>query len=123
MLQHSKKHIARQRLYAMKSHDHHVMIQQILPACVRNLFLLSVRQIIDTLSKRFQKICVKVVNPNEILSLKVYVVKTLSMLEIWFPPRFFDIMTNLLIHLMEELDVCGPVEPRWCYPIECYLGM
>jgi hypothetical protein len=32
-----KKHVARRRLNAMKSHDHHVMIQQILPACVRNI--------------------------------------------------------------------------------------
>jgi hypothetical protein len=63
------------------------------------------------------------VNPNEILSLKVYVAKTLSMLEIWFLLGFFDIMTHLLIHLVEELDVCGPVGARWCYPIEWYLGM
>ncbi len=62
-------------------------------------------------------------NPNEILSLKMYVTKTISMLEIWFPPRFFDIMTHLLTHLMEELDVCGPAGARWCYPIEWYLGM
>jgi hypothetical protein len=33
-----KKHVARQRLTVMKSHGHHVMIQQILLACVRNIF-------------------------------------------------------------------------------------
>jgi hypothetical protein len=57
----------------MKSHDHHVMIQQILPAYVRNILLPSVRPTIIRLSKCFQKICMKVVNPNDIPFLKVYV--------------------------------------------------
>jgi len=63
----------------------------------------------------------KVVNPNDIPSLKMYVVETLSMLEMWFPLRFLNIMTHLLIHLVEDLDVCGPVGPRWCYPIERFM--
>jgi hypothetical protein len=118
-----KKHVARQRLTAMKSHDHHVMIQQILFSCVRNILLPNVCQAIIRLSKCFQKICMKVVNPNDIPSLKVYVVETLSMLEMWFPLGFFDIMTNLLIHLVENLDVCGLVGARWCYPIERFMAI
>jgi hypothetical protein len=84
-----KKHVARQRLIAMKSHDHHVMIQQILFAYVRNILLPGVCQGIIRISKCFQKICMKVVNPNDILSLKVYVAETLSMLEMWFLLGFF----------------------------------
>jgi hypothetical protein len=118
-----KKYVARQRLIAMKSHDHHVMIQQILFACVRNILLPSVRQAIMKLSKCFLKICMKVVNPYEIPSLKVYVVETLSMLEMWFPLGFFDIMTHLFIHLVENLDVCGPIGARWCYPIERFMAI
>jgi hypothetical protein len=118
-----KKHVARQRLTAMKSHDYHVMIQPFLPPCARNILLLGVHQTIIRLSKCFQKICMKVVNPNDIPSLKVYVAKTLSMLEMWFPPGFFNIMTHLLIHLVEDLDVCGPVGARWCYPIERFMAI
>jgi hypothetical protein len=90
----------------MKSHDHHVMIQQILPTCVRNILLIGVCQAIIRLSKCFQKICMKVVNPNGIPFSKVHVVETLSMLEMLFPPGIFDIMIHLLIHLVEDLDVC-----------------
>jgi hypothetical protein len=32
---------------------------------------------------------------------------TLILLEQKFFPSFFDIMTHLLIHLMEELEMCG----------------
>jgi hypothetical protein len=30
-------------------------------------------------------------------------------------------MTHLIIHLVEELEICGPMASRWCYPIERYL--
>jgi hypothetical protein len=41
--------------------------------------------------------------------------------EIWFPPWFFDMMTHLIIHLIDELKIYGPVGARWCYPMEIYL--
>jgi hypothetical protein len=30
-------------------------------------------------------------------------------------------MTHLLTHLVEELELCGPVQTWWIYPIEKYL--
>jgi hypothetical protein len=51
----------------------------------------------------------KVVDPHDIPSFKVYVAETLSMLEIYFPPRFFDISTHFLIHLVDDLEICGPL--------------
>ncbi len=38
-----------------------------------------------------------------------------------FPPTFFDIMTHLFIHLVEELEICGLVHTPWMYLVECYL--
>jgi hypothetical protein len=52
-----------------------------------------------------------------------YAAETLCLLEVWLPPAFFDIMTHLPIHLVEELDICGPVHSRWCYSVESYLGI
>jgi hypothetical protein len=36
---------------------------------------------------------------------------------------FFDLMTHLLIHLIDELEICGPVGARWCYLVERYLNV
>jgi hypothetical protein len=69
----------------------------------------------------FQWICTKVVVPYEIGPLRTYVAKTLCMLEIWFPPSFFDLMTHLLVHIVDELEICGPLPSRWGYPMERYL--
>jgi hypothetical protein len=35
-----------------------------------------------------------------------------------FPPRFFNPMQHLLIHLPYEVKVGGPVQYRWMYHIE-----
>ncbi len=56
-------------------------------------------------------------------SLKVCVAKTLSLFEMWFPLGFFDIMIHLFIHLVDDLDICGPIVTRWCYQVERYLRM
>ena len=32
-------------------------------------------------------------------------------------------MTHLVVHLVDELEVCGPVHARWCYSMERYLGV
>jgi hypothetical protein len=66
----------------------------------------------------FYCICVKVWNPNEIGSLKENVAITISFLEKEFPPSFFDIITHLLLHVVDELEICGPIHHRWMYPME-----
>ncbi len=53
--------------------------------------------------------------------LKNDVAMVLVLLEHELLPFFFDIMTHLLVHLMEELVICGLLHMRWMYFIECYL--
>jgi hypothetical protein len=49
------------------------------------------------------------------------VAESLALLEIEFLPSFFDIMTHLSYHLVDELDLCGLVTARWMYPVERYM--
>jgi hypothetical protein len=43
---------------------------------------------------------------------------TMCMLEMAMPPSFFDIMVHLILHLVDELYVCGLVHIRWMYHVE-----
>ena len=52
------------------------------------------------------------------LSLKEHVLVTMSMLEIHMRPSFFVVMSHLVLHLVEELELFGPVDTRWMYNIE-----
>ncbi len=111
------------RLRHMKSHDHHVMLQQIMLTGIWNLLWHGLCKTLIRLGIVFQCICTKVVNQNEINALRIFVVETLCMLEVWFPPTFFDLVTHLVIHLVDALEICESVAPHWCYPIERYLNV
>ncbi|RVW24082.1 hypothetical protein CK203_091324 [Vitis vinifera] len=82
------------KLYGLKSHDYHTLMQQLLPVALRSL-----------LQKHLQ---------NEL-------VVTLCLLEKYFPPSFFNIMIHLTVHLVREVRLCGPVYFRWMYPFERFM--
>ena len=108
------------KLRGLKSHDYHILMQQVMPVCLRNVGDKRVVGAIMRVSRIFQRICAKVVNPEGRQQLLDDAAETLSTLEREFPPSFFDSMVHLTIHLVEELYICGPVQTRWMYPYERY---
>ena len=106
------KHFRKSRLSGLKSHDFHCLLQQIVPVSIRTLFQPLQRTALIRLGKCFSRICARVVDRGEIKALRLYVVETMCILEVCFPPAFFDVMQHTLIHLVDELDVCGPVGGR-----------
>jgi hypothetical protein len=68
----------------------------------------------------FNELCVKVVDPQNMQVLKSEASKTMSTIKKVFPLACCDVMTHLVIHLVEELDFCGPIHTRWnveCIPL------
>jgi hypothetical protein len=47
--------------------------------------------------------------------LKNEAIMTLVLLEQKFLPSFSNIITHLLVHLVEELELCEPIHTRWMY--------
>jgi hypothetical protein len=43
---------------------------------------------------------------------------TFCLLEKEFPPSLFNIITHLMVHLVAEVKLCGPIHTQWMYPIE-----
>jgi hypothetical protein len=123
------KHIKKRNFGALKSHDYHVLLQQLMPLALRGLLKPGPRMLVMRMSKVFRRICTKVFrrictkvyNPVEFPSLVTDVAESMALLEMEFPPSCFFIMTHLPYHLVEELDLCGPVVTRWMYPIERYM--
>ncbi|XP_056698499.1 uncharacterized protein [Spinacia oleracea] len=110
------------KLHAMKSHDCHVMMQVLLPIAIRGILPKHVRDAITRLCSFFNTICNKVLDPEELDKLQANVVVTLCQFEMYFPPSFFDIMVHLVVHLVREIKLCGPVFMRWAYPFERHMG-
>ncbi|XP_042980097.1 uncharacterized protein LOC122310279 [Carya illinoinensis] len=74
------------------------------------------------LSSFFKKLCSRTVDITHLSQLQSDIVIILCKLEMIFPPSFFDVMVHLAIHLPREAILGGPVQYRWMYPFERYLG-
>eukprot|EP00256_Glycine_max_P055210 XP_014622336.1 uncharacterized protein LOC106795911 [Glycine max] len=107
------------KLVGLKSHDCHVLMQQLLPVAIRGTLPEKVRVAISRLC--FNAICAKVIDPKQLDALEDEVVVVLFQMEMFFPPSFFDIMVHLVVHLVREIRCCGPTYFRWMYPVERYM--
>jgi hypothetical protein len=47
----------------------------------------------------------------------------LLVFELVFPPSFFNIMTHLLVHLVEEISILSPVFLHNMFPFERFVGV
>ena len=51
------------------------------------------------------------------------VVQCLVIFELVFTPSFYNIMTHLLVHLIKEISVLGPVFLHNMFPFERFMGV
>ena len=109
------------KLIRLKSHDCHILMQQLLPIAIRGILPKNVRHTISRLCSFFSSVCCKVIDPSKLDELQNEIVVILCELEMFIPPSFFDTMVHLVVHLVREVRLCGIVYLRWMYPIEQYM--
>lgn len=106
----------------LKSHDCHVLIEEILPITLRSCYpSKEVMRIVVALASFFKKLCSRVLDISKLNKLQEDIVRTLCDMEKIFLPSFFTVMVHLLVHLVEEAKLGGPVHYRWMYPMERYV--
>ena len=106
------------KVFGLKSHDCHILMQQLLPIALRNVLPKHVRYTVMKLCRYYKQLCSKVLNPNDLVQMETEIGKILCDLERIFPPSFFDVMVHLSVHLASEARLGGTVHYRWMYPIE-----
>ncbi|XP_061363146.1 uncharacterized protein LOC133306783 [Gastrolobium bilobum] len=110
------------KIFGLKSHDCHIIIQHLLPIAIRYVLPDAVTAVLVELSAFFKELCFKRLNVSDLDKLQHRIVLTLCHLEILLPPSFFTVMVHLTCHLVQEVKLGGPVYYRWMYPIERVLG-
>ncbi|XP_073102502.1 uncharacterized protein [Elaeis guineensis] len=111
-------HLKERSIWGLKSHDNHILMQQLLPVAVRKALAKDVVEALIELTNFFRQLCSKVNKMADLEYIQGRIALTLCQLEKIFPPSFFDIMEHLPIHLAEEALIAGAVQFRWMYPIE-----
>jgi Domain of unknown function (DUF4218) len=111
------------KLTGMKSHDCHVMMTQMLPIAIRGIMSSKVRNPIIKLCSFFNTISQKAIDPPKLDKLQKDVVETLSQLEALFPPSFFYMMVHLIVHIVKEIRILGPMFLLQVYPFKRPMGV
>ncbi|XP_074373660.1 uncharacterized protein LOC141714010 [Apium graveolens] len=109
------------RLTGMKSHDCHTILHHLLPIAIRSSLQKQVRKTIIKFCLFFKAICSKVIEVDKLEKMQSQLVETLCQLEKYFPPSLFDLMFHISVHLVREVELCGPIFLRWMYPFERYM--
>lgn len=109
------------KIHGLKSHDYHILMQDLLKVAVRSALPKEVARVLIKLSSFFNVLCSKVVKVEEFQCLDAEIALILCELERIFPPSFFVLMIHLSIHLAHEARIAGPVHYRWMYPIERFI--
>jgi hypothetical protein len=114
--------LADKKVSGYKSHDAHFMLHYLLQVAVRSTMSNQVAHPLIRLCSFFRCLCQKVIEVADLDILQSEIAETLCQFEMIFPPAFFDIMVHLPIHLVNEVRLGGPVQFRWMYFPERYLG-
>jgi hypothetical protein len=102
----------------LKSHDSHVLMQQLLPIALRQSLPDKVVRPLVEMSAFFKGICSTKLTQDDMDQLQGDVCITLCKLEQALPPGFFTIMVHLGMHLVRECRLSGPMQNRWMYLAE-----
>ncbi|CAL1399254.1 unnamed protein product [Linum trigynum] len=106
------------KLVGLKSHDCHVLMQDLLSIAIRGCLPEKESRAIIDLCRYFKGICSKVLKVDYLEELECEIIRTLCNMEMIFPPSFFTVMVHLVSHLATEAKLAGPVHYRWMYPVE-----
>ena len=93
---------------------------QLIPVALRGILPANIRATIIKLCTFLNAISQKAIDPSSLIRLQEDVVQSLVSLEMIFPPLFFNIMTHLLVHLVKEIGILGPIFDHNMFPFERY---
>jgi hypothetical protein len=105
------------KLIGLKSHDCHIIMERLIAIMFQGYFDDVVWMVLPELSYFYRELCAKEIAVEMMQKLEKEISVLLCKMEKNFPPRFFNLMQHLLIHLPYEAKVGGPVQYRWMYHI------
>ena len=106
----------------LKSHNCYVLMTQLLPIVLRGILPKNIPLTIMKLCAFLNAISQKVIDLDNLIKLQNDVLCFVGF-ELIFSPSFFNIMTHLLVHLVNEIDILKPVFLYKMYPFERFIAV
>jgi hypothetical protein len=105
-------------MFSYNSHDYHVMMMVFLTITIWAIKPVHMKVLSTCLCYFFNTFSQKVIGHKELDDIRAYMIETKCMLEMCFPP-FFDMQQHLMIHLMDQILILGPL---YLHSIFCMSG-
>ena len=118
----NKVNLTDKRLVGLKTHDCHIIMLDLFPLALCRSLPSSVAAPLIRISQYFKALNGKVIDVRDMMKWEEEIPIILCDLEKLFPPSFFDIMVHLIIHLVTEVRVGGPIHYRSMWSVERYIG-
>jgi hypothetical protein len=99
-----------------------MMMMVFLTIVIRAIKSMHIKVLITLLCYSFNTVSQKVIGRKELDDLKAYIIETMCMLEMCFPP-FFDMQEHLMIHLMDQILTLGPLYLHSIFLYEQFLAV
>ncbi|PNX55394.1 hypothetical protein L195_g049023, partial [Trifolium pratense] len=109
------------KMRGMKSHDCHVFLQSLIPIAFSSLPPHVLNPLVE-ISQFFKNLCSTTLREDDLVKMENDIPMILCKLERILPPGFFDSMEHVVVHLAYEARLGGPVQYRWMYPFERFMG-
>ena len=113
--------IAEMKVSGYKSHNAHFIMHYLHQVAVRKVLPKNVAMVLIRLGNYFRAICSKVIRRSDLDKTKVEIKDIECELEKNFVPSFFELMTHLPIHLVDEIKLGGPTYLRDVFYRENYV--
>jgi hypothetical protein len=117
----NKVRLEENKLVGLKTHDCHILFEEILPLTVMKTLPEDVAMPLVKLDKCFKVITFKIISIKKIEMVEEHMTEILCQLEKIFPPTSFDTMEHLFIHLPAEVRPVGPVQFRNMWSTEMFI--
>jgi hypothetical protein len=110
--------VSTDKLNGLKSQDYHIFMERLMPVMLCGYCKVDLWKMFAGLSYFYRQICAKQVWKVMMQRLEKQIAVLVCKMEIIFPPRWFNVMQYLLVHLSWEARVRWPVQFRWMYSQE-----
>ena len=105
----------------LKSHDFYNILRFHIPVAIQGMFDSNFSETICRLSRLIRWLSQKCIHKEEIESMKQESFVVMALLQMQMPTTFFDGQVHLLVHLVEDISLLGPVPYRWMFFVERYM--
>jgi hypothetical protein len=106
------------KISGYNTHDYHTMLGVFLAIAIRATDSGWLKLVVTRLCYFFSVVWKKVISEEELDHLQTHIKETMCILEMVFPPSYFNSLEHFMMHIVDQIFALGPVYLHHMFPFE-----